>query len=207
MIKSLLFTCFTFMVSITTGQIIDWNNFDERHMDTVMFNVMNSYIDYKHPGDYLVWSPIVQKEVMSSNYDVIRGGTHRDIHSLHNKKWLNERGNSKPLPDSIKNKIIEENVNPLFLNAQKYTYKVDREGNVAESYGTFDYMEILISVPRNTRQTYQEIANQSIHSWNRSKEGHAGIMNANYKKKVIVGTTTFFCKKTQRVFISFVYVN
>ena len=119
---------------------------------------------------------------------------------------LKDGGNSKPLPDSIKNKIIEENINPSFLDAHKYTYKVDKEGNTAESYGTFDYIEILISVPRNTCQTYGEIANHSIHSWNKSTEGHSGIMNANYKKKVIVGTTTFFCKKTQRVFISFVYI-
>ncbi len=177
-------------------------------MDTVMFNVMNSYFDYKddsifNNSDYIVWSSVVQKDVMPSNYDVIRSGTHIDIHSLHNTKWISATG----LPDGLKNEIIEEGVNPIFLNAQKYTYKVDREGNTAESYGTFDYIEILISVPRNTCQTYQEIANHSIHSWNGSKEGHAEIMNANYKKKVIVGTTTFFCKKTQRVFISFVYIS
>ena len=189
----------------TEAQVIHWDNFNERHMDTVMFNTMNSYIYYGyngHEGDYLIWSPFVQKEIMPSNYDVIRGGTHRDIHSLHNMKW----GSPTGLDDTLKNKIIEEGVNPIFLDGQKYTYN-DSKGNTLEAYGSFDYTEILISVPRSTCQTYQEIARHSIDTWNKSTEGHAGIMNANYKKKVIVGTITFYCKKTHRVFISFVYVH
>jgi len=186
------------------AQVINWIDFDERHMDTVMFNVMNDYVsNYKHPGDYLMWSSVVQKEVMPSNYNFISDRTRQEIHSLHNMKWVRADG----LPIDIKNNIIKEKVNLTFLNGQKYTYKVDSDGNTAEAYGTFDYSEILISVPGDRCETYQEIANHCIHSWDRSKEGHAEIMNANYKKKVIVGTITFYCKETHRVFISFVYIS
>lgn len=191
-------------LSITVeGQVIDWNNFDERKMDTVMFNVMNSYVDYRHPGDYLVWSPVLQKEVMQSNYDFIKSRRLQEIHSLHNNKWVNPEG----LPPDIKNKIIEEGINPIFLDGQKYTYEIDSEGNTAEAYGTFDYTEILVSIPAYSCDTYQELANHAIHSWNRSTEGHAGIMNANYRKKVIVGTIAFYSKGSRRVFISFVYIS
>ena len=51
---------------------IDWDNFDERKMDTVMFKVMNSYIDFIHPGDSIVWSPVVQSEILTVNYNLIK---------------------------------------------------------------------------------------------------------------------------------------
>lgn len=194
-IKFLIFTTFI------NAQVIDWNNFDERKMDTVMFEVMGSYLDYMGK-DPIVWSPVVQREVMGSNYEIIKANPHLDIHSLHNKMWPGPMG----LPAEIKERIIDENINPTFLEGQKYFYKIDKEGHTAEAYGTFDYTEILVSIPRNEFTTYQELANHAIHSWNRSGP-HSGIMNANYKKKVIVGTITFYHKPTQRVFISFVYIS
>ena len=213
--KKVLFILTVLLLPLfTEAQVIDWKNFNERHMDTVMFNTMNSYIYYghnEHEGDYLVWSPVVQKEVMSSNYEFIKNRTHqyRNLKSLHNPKWLNDNRNSKPLPDSIKNKIIEENINPIYTDIiTPYKFKSLTGG---DNYFTANpearYIEILVCLPRITCQTYQEIASHSIHLWNKSTEGHAGIMNANYKKKVIVGTTTFYCEKTHRVFISFVYIS
>ena len=183
------------------GQIVNWNDFNERGMDTVMYNVMNSYLDYMDK-DPVVWSPVVQREIMGSNYDFIKSNTRFPLNSLHNKEWPSSTG----LPDDIKNKIIEEDINPTFLEGQKYSYKIDKIGNTTEAYGTFDYSEILVSIPMREFSTYQEIANHAIHSWNRSTL-HSGIMNANYNKKVIVGTITFYHKPTQRVFISFVYIS
>ena len=186
------------------AQDIEWDSFNERKMDTVMFNVMNSYFDYKddstfNNSNYIIWSPVVQKDLMSGNHNYIKVRSTNNIKSLHNMKWVKATG----LPDSIKSKIIEENAHPGFLNNQLFPYEVG--GVTKTAYGTFNYSEILVSIPINRCGTYQEFANHAIHSWNKS-DSHAGIMNANYKNKVIVGTTTFYCKKTQRVIISFVYI-
>jgi len=184
--------------TLISAQNINWNNFDERKMDTVMFHVMNSYFDNKTKGDFIVWSPVVQSEVMQSNYEWIK--THRHVRGLkesHNPKWPKPYG----LPNDIKDKIIEENVNPYFTEGQKNTYY---EGAI--SYSTFDYGEILVAIPKNKLKTYQEIANFAIKLWNGSPP-HKAIMNANYKKNVIVGTITFYDKETQRVIISFVYIS
>ena len=183
------------------GQQISWDNFNERAMDTVMFNVMNSYLNFMDK-DPVVWSPVVQKEILTSNYELISNNPQMDLRSLHNQTWPSSMG----LPDDLKDKIIEENVNPAFLDGQKYSYEIDKEGNTEEAYGTFDYGEILVSIPTEQFSTYQEIANHAIHSWNNSNS-HSGIMNANYNKKVIVGTITFYHKSSQRVFISFVYIS
>lgn len=160
-----------------------------------MFNVMNSYFDYKIKGEFIVWSSVVQSEVMSSNYEWIKTHKHiRDLKVSHNPKWPVAYG----LPNDIKDKIIEENSNPYFLLGQKLEN--------AEGYGTFDYSEILVSIPKNDLKTYQKIANRAIALWNTSSP-HKAIMNANYKTKVIVGTTTFYDKATRRVIISFVYIS
>ena len=54
--------------------------------------------------------------------------------------------------------------------------------------------------------TYQDIAIQFIDGWNTSPP-HAGLMNANYMSKVIVGVTTYYHILSRTVFISFVHVS
>jgi hypothetical protein len=186
--------------TLISAQNIDWNDFNERKMDTAIFNEMNAYVRTERSGDSIVWSPVVQSEIMTTNYDLIKSHPKLELHSLHNTRWASVEG----LPEDLKNKIIEENVNPNFLRSQEIEY--NSGGKTFRSYGTFDYCEILVSIPKSYFITYQEIAKHAINSWNKS-EGHAGIMNANYKNKVIVGAITFYHKETQRVFISFVYVS
>lgn len=188
---------FFIAILLLVGSIANAQDFNERKMDTVMFNIMNSYRNQVF-NDYIVWSPVVQSKIMSTNYEYMKTRTQMDIHSLHNPQWANKID----LPDELKSEIIEENINPLFLRGQIFSYGDDNK----EAYGTFDYMEIIVSIPIENCQTYQDIANHAIHAWNRSDQ-HSGIMNANYKKKVIVGTTTFYCQKTKRVFISFVFIS
>lgn len=165
------------------AQVIDWTNFNERHMDTVMFNVMNSYRNQEFK-DSLTWSPRVQSEIMLSNYEYIKSGTHGNVRSLHNPYWNDN------------------------LDSTIYKYDINEEKGVkgGEKRQAFIYSEIIISIPTYDGWTYQNVANHAINSWAGSTL-HAAHMNAYYKNKVIVGTTTYFCEETQRVFISFVYVS
>lgn len=192
--KILLIVKFLIFSILIEAQIIDWNNFNERKMDTVMFNVMNSYRNQRF-GDSIVWSPVVQKEVMWDNYDFIK--TNPNIQPTHNMRWKTP-GRGNDLHDTLRSKIIKENVCPNLLNSLWMSE--------FRCYGLFCYTEILISIPKNNCKTYQEIANHAIDEWNKS-DSHAGIMNATYKNKVIVGTITLYRKESQRIFISFVYIS
>jgi len=207
--KQMLMILFILSAPIFVGaQVIDWKNFDEKHMDTVMFNVMNSYRNQEF-GDSIVWSPLVQGVIMPNNYDFIKcneSGVYFDITPLHNMKWV-----KNDVSADLKNKIIKENVNPYFFNnkIREYEY-ISNEGNVVKGSvcNVFKYREILAMIPGNKRgcETYQKLANHTIHSWKKS-DPHAEVMDWDYKNKVIVGTITYYSKETHRVFISFVYVN
>lgn len=183
LMKRIFIILFVLVPLTTFSQVIDWGNFNERHMDTVMFNVMNSY-RHQEFKDSLTWSPKIQNDIMWVNYNFIKDKTHLNIHSLHNPYWNNN---------------LDETI---------YKYDVHEEMGVdnGETRQAFIYSEILISIPVNKRNTYQSMANHAINMWAGSSD-HAAHMNAHYQNKVIVGTITLYCQKTQRVFISFVYVS
>ena len=191
----LLFTSFVY------SQVIDWDNIDERKMDTVMFNMMNNYVRSEKNGDSLIWSPVIQKEVMPRNYTYIKehiGIPLNSLYQYHNTEWVNNRGND--LPKDIREKIIEENINPVYLSNESLK-------GFPGVYGLFEYSEILICIKGTQEgETYQNLAMFCIESWNSSPQ-HATIMNANYKNKVIVGVITLYDKKNSCMFISFVFVS
>ena len=163
-----------------------------------MFGEMNHYVNLTHNGDSLILSQVVQEDIMSCNYDLIKKYHHLPLRSLHNQKWIND--NTNELPDSLMNKIILEKANPELL---EYIYL--KEWDI---YVSLSYMEILQSSSYlSTFQiTYQEVAQDFIRNWNLSP-AHAGYMNANYRSKVLVGVTTYYNRPSRRIFISFVYVS
>ena len=187
--------------TLISAQNINWDNFDERIMDTVMFNVMNNYVRSEKNGDSLMWSSVIQKEVMPRNYTYIMKhiGTPLDsLYLYHNTEWTNNRGND--IPKDIREKIIKENVNPIFLSNEELK-------GFPGVYGLFEYSEILICIKGTQEgETYQNLAMYCIESWNKSPN-HSMIMNANYKNKVIVGVITLYDKKNSCMFISFVFVS
>lgn len=188
-----------FLPVIVTAQIIDWNIFSEEKMNEVMFEEMNQYVKLTHHGDSLIWSGVVQSDIMSRNYNLIRKYHRLHLHSLHNQEWINDDTNS--LPDSIKNKIILENANPQFLEGLFL--------ECCDTYGQMSYMEILQSssyMRFYEEQNYRDVARDFIRGWNSSLV-HAGYMNANYRSKVLVGVTTVFIRETRTIFISFVYIS
>jgi len=189
---------FVFLNTSVIAQTIDWNTFSEEHMNQSMFSEMNKYVKRTHGGDSLILSEVVQENIMPRNYNLIRNQKHQALRSLHNQEWINEDVNA--LPDSLMNKIIEENANPKLLES---IYLEDF--NV---YVKLSYMEILqsSSYPNNNLISYQEVAKEFIKNWNNSPP-HAGYMNANYRSKVIVGVTTYYHKVSRTIFISFVYVS
>ena len=76
-------------------------------------------------------------------------------------------------------------------------------------YGLFTYTEILESCSYHgyeNGQTYQDVAIKFIKGWN-SSPPHAGLMNANYRSKVLCGVATYFNSEIKKIFISFVHVS
>jgi len=188
------------LISIAiSAQPIDWNQFSEERMNQVMFDEMNQYIKLTHDGDSLIWSGVVQEDIMSRNYDLIQKYHRLPLRSLHNKEWINDNTNS--LPDTIKSKIIQENANPKYLE-NLYLYCCD-------TYAQMSYMEILQSssyMRAYEEQKYRDVAREFIRGWN-SSPAHAGYMNADYQSKVLVGVTTIYIRETRTIFISFVYIS
>jgi hypothetical protein len=172
-------------------------------MNEVMFSEMNNYVKKIHHGDSLIWSSVVQKEVMSDNYNFIKSNSGQNLMKLHNPKWLGRDWND--LPDTIRTKIITE-------MKTKYPQSEFLKANKLENYdvySAFTYTEILHSITFSGNYpaiTYQQIARTSITDWNNSPP-HAMYMNANYKNVVIVGVATYYNKKTRTIFISFVHVS
>ena len=163
-----------------------------------MFSEMNDYVKKTHDGDSLILSRVIQENIMHRNYTLIKNNHHLPLVSLHNQEWINENANA--LPDTLKNKIIQENANPRLLESIFM-----KDFNV---YAQLFYMEILQSSSYlyNDHISYEEVAKQFIRNWNTSHP-HAAIMNAKYRSKVIVGVATYFDISTRTVFISFVYVS
>lgn len=201
--KRLLLLLYLLSAIISNAQVIDFNNFDESLMNQVMFDEMNSYVKRIHKGDSLIWSAVIQKDVMTDNYNFMKNNSGRDLMKLHNPKWLGRGWND--LPDTIRVKIIEE-------MTTKYPQSEFLKANKLENfdvYSAFSYTEILHSISysgNNTQITYQDVAKGAIKAWNNSPP-HAMYMNANYKNAVITGVATFFDKKRKITFISFVHVS
>lgn len=183
---------------IINAQPIDWNYFSEETMNEVMFEEMNHYIKLTHEVDSLVWSKVVQEDIMSSNYSLIKKYHRLPQRSLHNQKWIND--NTNELPDSLMNKIISERANPQLLESIYL-----KEWDI---YVGLTYMEILqsVSYPFEFQITYREVAQEFIRNWN-SSPAHAGYMNANYRSKILVGVSTYYNRPSRMIFISFVYVS
>jgi hypothetical protein len=154
-------------------------------------------------GDSLIHSMVIQNQIMPRNRNFIKKNSFRPLDALrlsHNKEWLMpDRGND--LHDTLRAKIFEEYANPKMLKGLwMEEFKV---------YGYLCYTEILVcssfSYPE-AGLTYQDIAIQFIDGWNTSPP-HAGMMNANYRNKVICGVATYYHKESRTIFISFVHVS
>ena len=199
-----LLTFFLMLFSLATeAQVIDFNNFSEEKMNEVMFDEMNNYVKKIHKGDSLIWSSVVQKDVMSDNYNFMKSNSSQNLMKLHNPKWLGRAWND--LPDTIRTKIITEMKTKY---PQSEFLKVNKLANY-EDYSAFTYTEILHSITFSGGYpaiTYQEIARGAIKGWNNSPP-QAAYMNANYKNIVIVGVATFFNMKRRTIIISFVHVS
>lgn len=197
--KNFLLVLFPIISVTINAQPIDWNYFSEETMNEVMFEEMNQYVKLTHYGDSLIWSGVVQSDIMSRNYNLIRKYHRLPLHSLHNQEWINDDANS--LPDSLKNKIILENANPQYLESIFL--------ECCDTYAQMSYMEILQSssyLRVYGQQNYREVARIFIRGWN-SSPAHAGYMNANFRSKVLVGVTTVYIWETRTIFISFVYIS
>ena len=201
--KRLLLLLYLLSAIISNAQVIDFNNFDESLMNQVMFDEMNKYVKKIHNGDSLIWSSVVQKDVMSDNYNFMKSNSSLHLMKLHNPKWLGRGWND--LPDTIRVKIIEE-------MTTKYPQSEFLKANKLENfdvYSAFSYTEILHSISysgNNPQITYQDVAKGAIKAWNNSPP-HAMYMNANYKNAVITGVATFFDRKRKTITISFVHVS
>lgn len=188
---------------VSNAQIVDFNNFSEETMNMVMFDEMNKYVKRIHHGDSLIWSTVVQQDVMTDNYNYLRNNSYLPLQKLHNPKWLTRPWND--LPDTIKVKIIDD-------MSSKYpdsTFIKSKYYKEYKTYLAFTYTEILRLIRYGSPYptvTYQDIARQCITDWNQSPP-HAMYMNANYKNAVIVGVATYFNKKGRTIFISFVHVS
>jgi len=151
-------------------------------------------------GDSLIISEVIQEQIMPRNYNLIKNNHTQPLHSLHNMEWkIPNRGND--LHDTLRIEIIQENANPKLLKGLWI--------EECKMYGYLCYTEILVcSSFRYPEEgmTYQDIAIQFIDGWNTSPP-HAGLMNANYMSKVIVGVTTYYHILSRTVFVSFVHVS
>jgi len=144
----------------------------------------------------------VQQDVMTDNYNFMKNNRYLPLQKLHNQKWLGRPWND--LPDTIRVKIIDE--------MSKYpdsTFIKNKYFKKYKIYLAFTYTEILkcfyYGSPYPT-VSYQDVARRCITDWNYSPP-HATYMNANYMNKVLVGVTTYFNKKTRKLFVSFVHVS
>jgi hypothetical protein len=201
--KAIVITIIFLSSLIANAQIVDFDNFSEERMNRVMFEEMNKYVKRIHHGDSLIWSAVVQKDVMTDNYNFMKTNSGKDLMKLHNPKWLGRNWND--LPDTIRTKIISE-MNTTYR--QSDFLKANKLEN-SEDYSAFTYTEILHSITFSGSYpaiTYQEIARGAIKGWNNSPP-HALYMNANYKNAVITGVATFFDKKKKTITISFVHVS
>lgn len=200
--KAIVITIILLSSLIANAQIVDFDNFSEERMNRVMFDEMNKYVKRIHHGDSLIWSSVVQQDIMTDNYNFIRNNKYQALQKLHNQKWLGRPWND--LPDTIRVKIIEE--------MSKYpdsTFIKNKYFKEYKTYLEFTYTEILRLIRYGSPYptvTYQDIARQCITDWNQSPP-HAMYMNANYKNAVIVGVATYFNKKGRTIFISFVHVS
>jgi hypothetical protein len=200
--KGIIITIILLSSLIANAQIIDFNNFSEERMNQVMFDEMNKYVKRLHHGDSLIWSAVVQQDIMNDNYNFIRNNRYLPLQKLHNQKWLGRPWND--LPDTIRAKIIDE--------MSKYpdsTFIKRKYFKEYKTYLAFTYTEILKSFTYGSPYptlSYQDIAQRCITDWNQSP-AHATYMNANYKNVVIVGVATYFNKKGRTIFISFVHVS
>jgi len=201
--KQFLILIFLLSAINSNAQVIDFNNFDESLMNKVMFDEMNSYVKRIHKGDSLIWSVVIQKDVMTDNYNFMKTNSGKDLMKLHNPKWLGRGWND--LPDTIRVKIIKE-------MTTKYPQSKFLRANKLENfdvYSAFTYTEILHSITYSgafPQITYQDVARGAIKAWNNSPP-HALYMNANYKNAVITGVATFFDRKRKTIYISFVHVS
>ncbi len=189
--------------SVVESQIIDFNSFSEERMNEVMFNEMNKYVKSIHNEDSLIWSSVVQQDVMADNYNFIRSNSSNNLMKLHNPKWLGRDWND--LPDTVRTKIITE----MEIKFPQSEFLKKNKLENYEGYSAFTYTEILHSITFSGSYpsiTYQEIARRAIKGWNNSPP-HALYMNANYKNGVIVGVATVFDKKSKTIIISFVHVS
>ena len=182
--KKILFIIFSFLSIGAYAQIIDFDNFNETLMNQIMFDEMNKRTKQLHNGDSLIWSSVIQEDIMTDNYNYIK------IHALqHNPKWI-----QVDLPDSIKVKINNEILkysNFKFLTT-RYTYS-EIIGNV--TFWGYD-----------SSFTYQRIATEIINGWKNSPP-HKSRMDANYMNKVLVGVITYYDKKRRTVYVSFVHIS
>jgi len=201
--KRLLILIYLLSAINSYAQVINFNNFDEAIMNRVMFDEMNKYVKKIHNGDSLIWSTVVQKDVMKDNYNFMKTNSGKDLMKLHNPKWLGRGWNE--LPDTIRVKIIEE-------MTTKYPQSEFLRANKLENfdvYTAFTYTEILHCIIYGgsyPQTTYQDVAKGAIKAWNNSPP-HALYMNANYKNAVITGVATFFDRKRRTIYISFVHVS
>ena len=131
--KKFLILLFHFISVTINAQPIDWNHFSEEKMNQIMFDEMNLYGKRSQGVDSLIWSGVVQEDIMSRNYDLIKKHHRLPLRSLHNQEWINVNTNS--LPDTIKNKIIHENANPQYLESLYL--------DCCDTYAQMSYMEIL----------------------------------------------------------------
>lgn len=201
--KAIVITIILLSSLIANAQIVDFDNFSEERMNRVMFDEMNKYVKRLHHGDSIIWSSVVQEDVMSDNYNFMKNNSGQNLMKLHNPKWLGRGWND--LPDTIRTKTITE-------MKTKYPQSEFLKANKLENfdvYSAFTYTEILHSITFSGSYpaiTYQEIAIGAIRGWNNSPP-HALYMNANYKNAVITGVATFFDRKRKTIIISFVHVS
>ena len=134
--QSLTFILILFSLA-TEAQVIDFNNFSEERMNEVMFSEMNSYVKKIHNGDSLIWSSVVQKDVMSDNYNFIKSNSGQNLMKLHNPKWLGRDWND--LPDTIRVKIINE----MTIKYPQSEFLKAKKLEIGEGYLPMTYTEIL----------------------------------------------------------------
>lgn len=201
--RRLLILIFLISSIISNAQVIDFNSFSEERMNEVLFTEMNKYVKSIHKGDSIIWSSVVQKDVMSDNYNFIKMNSGKNLIKLHNPRWLGRPWND--LPDTIRTKIIDE-MNTRYPQSEFLRVKKLENFDV---YIAFTYTEILHSRTfwgNFPNLTYQYIAKVAIKAWNNSPP-LALYMNANYKNAVIVGVATYYDKRTKTIFLSFVHVS
>lgn len=216
--KKELFILFSVILNNLNAQVIDFDNFDEKIMNCVTFTKMNNYVKQLYDGDSLILSSVIQKDIMSDNYNFIKNNANiLPLEKLHNPNWIGRECND--LPDTIRSKIINEMLlkysysdflknkrKPKSIEDISTKYPDLKKGS--NNYIRFTYTEILGSVTFsfNTTWTYKEICDIIINEWKRSPP-HREWMDVNYNNGVIVGVATYYNKKRRTVYVSFVHVS